>query len=190
METLEKRKVNLRKQIKVMLKGMDLNKKSDLDHLICEKIKTIIEELNIKSIYAYMALDWETGTMELVEYLWNNGYRVALPKVFGNTMEFCEAASMDDLEEGAFHILEPNNSCAVVNWKQALVVVPGIAFTCDGNRLGKGGGYYDKYLQKYPEHTTIAPAYEFQILEDLPTDVLDRNVDIVVTEKRIIWCRK
>lgn len=57
-----------------------------------------------------------------------------------------------------------------------------------GVRLGKGGGYYDRYLETHPGHKTIALAYEFQILHELPAEPYDKSVDMIVTEKRVIRC--
>ena len=59
-----------------------------------------------------------------------------------------------------------------------------MGFTENGVRLGKGGGYYDRYLETHPGHKTIALAYEFQILHELPAEPYDKSVDMIVTEKR------
>lgn len=64
----------------------------------------------------------------------------------------------------------------------------GMGFTENGVRLGKGGGYYDRYLETHPGHKTIALAYEFQILHELPAEPYDKSVDMIVTEKRVIRC--
>ena len=70
----------------------------------------------------------------------------------------------------------------------APILVPGMGFTENGVRLGKGGGYYDRYLETHPGHKTIALAYEFQILHELPAEPYDKSVDMIVTEKRVIRC--
>ena len=70
----------------------------------------------------------------------------------------------------------------------APILVPGMGFTENGVRLGKGGGYYDRYLETHPGHKTIALAYEFQILHELSAETYDKSVDMIVTEKRVIRC--
>lgn len=77
-----------------------------------------------------------------------------------------------------------------VCWPEAGVLVPGLAFTSDGIRLGKGGGFYDRFLEKEPEHKTIALAYEFQIVEQIPADIHDRPVHQIVTEQRVLQPEK
>lgn len=190
METLAKQKADRRKQMKLLLKAMDRDEKKILDHAVCENLFGLSEVLNAKQVYGYMALSWETGTIEVLERLWERGTKVALPRVFGSEMDFFEVSSLSDLSEGTFHILEPGEHCEKVEWADALMLVPGLAFSRDGRRLGKGGGYYDKYLEKYPSLKTVALAYDFQIAEEIPVAEHDKRVDVVVTESGICICRK
>lgn len=185
-----KTKINLRKQMKTQLKAMDQDEKQDLDHKICEQLFLIPEIAGADYVYAYMNLSWETGTEEILERFWKKGVQVALPKVLGDTMEFFHVKSRADLEEGSFHILEPSDSCKQAAWPKAPVLVPGLGFSRDGRRLGKGGGYYDKFLSKEPDHMTIALAYEFQITEEIPVEEHDRPVDQIVTEHAIYRMNK
>ena len=168
--------------MKVLLKAMEPDEKRSLDHRICANVLALPEIAEADYVYGYMNLSWETGTEELLEQLWKAGKQVALPKVLGDTMEFFHVRSTEDLETGSFRILEPKESCEQVFWLNAPVLVPGLAFSKDGRRLGKGGGYYDKFLSKEPEHPTVALAYEFQISEEVPFENHDRPVDMVVTE--------
>lgn len=185
MEMSLNAKTNIRKQMKMLLKTMDAEEKCAMDRMVCEHLFTIPEISKAEFIYGYMNLSWETGTEEILKRLWNLGVQVALPKVMGDTMEFFHVRSRDDLEEGAFHILEPKSSCEPVFWSHAPMLVPGLAFSKTGKRLGKGGGFYDKFLAKEPEHRTIALAYEFQLCEDIPAEEHDRPVEWIVTETGI-----
>ena len=125
-------------------------------------------------------------------------------------MDFFVTESENDLAEGAFHIMEPKASCRSADeirsetdpekesrkspqkFRHTVsgvpLLVPGMSFTENGLRLGKGGGYYDRYLETHTGHRTIALAYEFQILRDLPAEPYDKSVDMIVTEKRVIRC--
>ena len=179
------RKINLRKQMKVQLKAMDAEQKAALDRKICEQVLSVPEIAGAAFVYGYRNLSWETGTEELLDELWAKGIQVALPKVLGDTMEFFHVRSKEDLKEGSFHILEPDDSCEQVCWPKAPVLVPGLAFSKTGNRLGKGGGYYDKFLSKEPDHMTVALAYEYQLTDEIPVADHDRPVDMIVTEKEI-----
>ena len=82
----------------------------------------------------------------------------------------------------------PGISSSRYIFSTAPILVPGMGFTENGVRLGKGGGYYDRYLETHPGHKTIALAYEFQILHELPAEPYDKSVDMIVTEKRVIRC--
>lgn len=179
------RKINIRKQMRTQLKAMDVEDKRALDHQVLEQLFSHPELLNADFVYGYMNLFWETGTEEILDRLWNAGVKVALPKVLGDTMEFFHVRSREDLAVGFFKILEPKESCEQVFWPKAPVLVPGLAFSKDGKRLGKGGGYYDKFLSKEPEHRTIALAYEFQLTDEIPAEEHDRPVDVIVTEKTV-----
>lgn len=169
----------------MQLKTMDAMEMRAMDHKVCERLFSIPEVLKAHCVYGYMNLSWETGTKEILERLWNAGIWVALPKVAGDCMEFFRVRSMKDLEEGTFHILEPKDSCEAVSWPDAIVLVPGLAFSRNGNRLGKGGGFYDRFLASEPGHRTAALAYEFQLCDDLPVGEHDRPVDLIVTEAAV-----
>ncbi len=190
METLVQKKIKIRKQMKFLLKALEPEEKRRMDEKVCEQFLAMPEIQNVEAVYGYMALSWETGTEEILKSLWERGVRVALPKVMGEEMDFFEVHSLDDLAEGAFHILEPKETCGKVDWPEAVLLVPGLAFSRNGKRLGKGGGFYDKYLEQHPKHKTIALAYGFQIVEDIPCDVHDRYVEWIVTEHGSFICGK
>ncbi len=101
--------------------------------------------------------------------------------------------SEQDLSEGSFHIMEPKNGCRKADENRSEIPDgadpgPGNGFVETGARLGKGGGFYDRYLEQHDGHMTIALAYEFQIRGD-PGGPYDKNVDLIVTEKRVIRCK-
>ncbi|MDR0705319.1 MAG: 5-formyltetrahydrofolate cyclo-ligase [Planctomycetaceae bacterium] len=122
-----------------------------------------------------------------------NVYPVVVPCCDENTIVPVRIFSRNDLESGRFGILEPkqkirNNPKYHVTPEQLDVVfVPGLAFDTLGNRLGRGKGYYDRFLSQFPLNTLlIGLAFECQIVEQIPVDTWDCPVSIVVTEKRII----
>jgi len=169
---------------------MDQAEKEAMDHAVCEAVMALPEIREAEWVYGYMSLSWETGTRELLWRLLEAKKRVALPRVSGRDMAFYEIRGMEDLAEGAYHILEPSEDCPLASCEDAVLLVPGMAFTKDGNRLGKGGGYYDKFLDREPAHRTAALAYEFQMVERIPTEEHDKTVDKVVTEQCVYPCKK
>lgn len=149
-------------------------------------------------IMAYMAFKNEISTIEIIERLLLMGKQVLLPYVVPKERLIIPALVEDinrDLVEGAYGILEPNpdNLKEIDASKIDIVLVPGLAFDMNGNRLGYGGGYYDRFLVKCKEDAVfIALAYNFQILKDLSqvTEVHDQRVHYIVTEGKVIDCNK
>jgi len=201
----ERQKAELRNTIRKQLKTLPEKEKEILDREIAERVLALPEIRECGSVFAYASLIWETGTDQVLEALWREKKDIFLPKVSGETMDFFLTGSKKDLEEGAFHIMEPKTGCRSADeiaaeaslaagqptaaLFSAPFLVPGMAFTEQGIRLGKGGGYYDRYLGKHPGHQTIALAYEFQILDEIPAGLYDKSVDMIVTEKRVIHCK-
>ncbi len=99
------------------------------------------------------------------------------------TMTFCAVDALSDLVPGAYGIPEPTDpSRAVTVTETTLCLVPGLAFDRQGHRLGYGGGYYDRFLQKFPGHT-LAPTYEVLRTSALPLEETDHPVKEIVTER-------
>ena len=103
-----------------------------------------------------------------------------MPKVFGDEMKFIYFSDFTRVEKGYAGIPEPVDDGPVAQDPTALVLMPGLAFTTDGKRMGYGGGFYDKFLAAEPEHPTVALCYAFQMVEDLPTEEYDIPVDCVL----------
>ena len=152
----ETQKAELRKDIRSRLKAMPEEEKRILDREIAERVLGLPEIAETKAVYGYASLSWEAGTGEILEELRAQKYIICLPKVTGETMEFFVTESEQDLLEGSFHIMEPKNGCRKADetrseiLRTAPILVPGMGFVETGARLGKGGGFYDRYLEQYP----------------------------------------
>ena len=107
---------------------------------------------------------------------------VAVPRVSGQNMFFFYVESYNDLTKGNFGILEPKDSAMQAEEKDALMIIPGVAYDKTGNRIGYGGGYYDRYLAGEHDHYIIAPAYGFQIVDSLISEEHDIQVDEIISE--------
>ena len=140
-------------------------------------------------VYCYVSCKNEADTRWLLQRLWEKGVRTAVPRVKGEQMEFFEITGFSDLEPGYFGIPEPREGCRKVCCPESVILVPGAAFSRDGKRLGRGGGFYDRFLEREPKHKKIAAAYEYQLMETLPSEAHDVPVDMVVTEKQCCICR-
>ena len=136
--------------------------------------------INAKTIYGYLPYNQEVRTVPMLEQAMKDGKRVAVPKCYGEEMRFIYMDDLSKVEKGYANIPEPIADDPVADDKTALVLMPGMAFTKDGKRMGYGGGFYDKFLAAEPDHPTVALCYDFQMVEDLPTEEYDIPVDCVL----------
>ena len=102
-------------------------------------------------------------------------------------MEFVAIHSIQELIPSAMQILEPTGG-QIVTANEGLMLMPGLAFDLQGNRVGYGAGYYDRYLEKYDSSKLykVAYAFDFQIVDHILAEEHDRRVDAVVTDRRIL----
>ena len=147
-------------------------------------------------IFVYSAMAKEIPTQGIIHTALNDGKKVALPKIrtgvkAGAKMDFVFINKDTEYKAGVYGILEPDSDEFInVNDMSDKIemLIPGLCFDLRGRRIGYGGGYYDRYLTKYPEdkfHIT-ALAYEYQIFENLPFAENDKPVNLIVTENRCI----
>lgn len=181
MEMSVIQKAELRKQIREQQKRLSSEEREELNRRLFEKMICHPKFLDAGCIYAYASLPAEPGTWDILNTVLKTGKRLALPRVSGNDMTFYYVSSLDDLEEGVFHIKEPAADCAPAKEKDSLLLVPGMAFSKTGERLGKGGGYYDRFLYGEPDHWTIGLAYEFQIIKNMKTESHDQRIREILT---------
>lgn len=126
----------------------------------------------------------EASTEMLFEALVERGCRVAFPRVDGSELDFRELRHASELKAGFRGLLEPSTQAIqVAIGSLDVIVVPGLGFGPDGQRLGRGGGFYDRLLA-HPDcrATSIGWAYAFQIIDDIPMAAHDRKVKGVATE--------
>ena len=127
-----------------------------------------------------MPYNQELRTVPMLQRAIDDGKKVAVPKVFGDEMKFIYLDDLTAVEKGYAGIPEPVADGPVADDKEALVLMPGIAFDPQGHRIGYGGGFYDKFLAAEPTHPTVALCYAFQMLPRLETEEFDIPVDCVL----------
>lgn len=135
---------------------------------------------NAKTVYGYLPYNQEVRTVPMLEQALRDGKRVAVPKIYGDTMKFLYLEDLTQVAKNKMGIPEPLLDTPVAEDKTALVLMPGLAFTKNGDRMGYGGGFYDRFLAEEPEHPTLALCYDFQIVDSLSTEEFDIPVDIVL----------
>ena len=129
----------------------------------------------------YYSLPDEVDTHTLVDSLLMSGKRILLPRVTGEgTMELRRYTGPSDLAQGAYNIMEPTGEVFDNYTDITLAVIPGVAFDKDGNRMGRGKGYYDRLLPKLANTYKIGICLPFQLVEKIPTDKHDVRMDEVL----------
>ncbi len=180
----------------------ELIKKRDeiSDDIWNEHSKTIEKNIMKSRLYKecsklllYVDYHGEVGTFTLIEDALINGKAVYLPKVHEGfneaRMDFYRIASSYELVDGPLGIPEPipnvEKCFSYEDFKdeKLLMIVPGVAFDLNGNRLGYGKGYYDNYLKDKPNIVTVGVCFSMQLKDEIPADESDVKLDLIVTEK-------
>jgi len=191
-------KQKIRGEIRDRRKNMSEEEWREKSHRICEKIRLLPAYQRAGVIYAYLAKKGEVLLDELIRDAWKDGKIVAVPKVLGTEMEFFVISSLEDVEIGCMGIREPlsRQPVPIMDHEEdteqlepqnhALMLLPAVAVDEQRHRVGYGGGYYDKYLEKHPQLEKTAVAFEFQVYPQVPTEAFDVPLDSIVTENRIL----
>ncbi|OYT27742.1 5-formyltetrahydrofolate cyclo-ligase [Thermoplasmatales archaeon ex4572_165] len=183
-------KEKLRKEIKQKRRNISKEENRKKSKEIKEKLFGLKEYKDAKIVLFYVSYDGEVFTHELIKEALDDK-KVVVP--ISNKKDCSLSLSIlefwDDLIEGPYRILEPKKDCIkeISIDEIDLIVVPGVAFDENGNRLGHGKGYYDRLLEK-TKAKTVGLAFEFQIVKNIPTDRNDVPVDLIITKDRIVKC--
>jgi len=142
-------------------------------------------------ILAYMSFEREVRTQEIIEKCLKDGKRVFLPRCNRENLSLDIGEIKDptsDLEKNAFGIMEPKVMCCNETDPQQIdiVLVPGIAFDYQCNRIGFGAGYYDRFLSQLPDRVLkVGLAYEEQVMKSIPVEPHDIPLNMVITDKAL-----
>lgn len=182
LSTFERGKLRtLHKRLRENMKSQEVQEKS---RCICEKLLHSDWYKHSPVLYAYYPLGNEVDCRILIKQALGEGKTVALPRTReASQMDFFRIRSLEQVGEGAFHVMEPLPNCPTISETNAAVLVPGVVFGKDGSRYGYGKGFYDRYFARFPKLKKIALAYEHQMenrLEILETDI---RMDMIYTEK-------
>ncbi|HLI79098.1 MAG TPA: 5-formyltetrahydrofolate cyclo-ligase [Candidatus Binataceae bacterium] len=144
-----------------------------------------------RAIVLYSAVGNEVSTKRIFDDAVATGRAIFYPRIdpdrARHTLSICEVKSRSDLKPGAYGILEPETrSIDAALLPPCVIVVPGVAFTRLGERIGRGGGHYDRMLAELAPHAIkVGLAYSFQLLDRIAQSQLDQRLNFVVTESAI-----
>ena len=178
-------KKDIRKQVFAARKAHTDEQIEEWSRMIADRVTTLPEYKDAKRILAYADYNHEVMTGFIIEAAWRDSKEVAVPKVVGQDMVFYKLTDFAQLEKGYFGIPEPREDGQVVSWEEAMMVMPGVAFDVNCNRVGYGGGFYDRFLEKHPKIQRVAVGFSFQMLSEVPTEDTDICPQVIVTEEQV-----
>ena len=182
-------KDEIRRIIKKRRNSMSENEVTTKSRIIIEKLMKTDEFKNSKNIMIFLSFNNEVYTYDLIEKCIELGKRVIIPYTVKDTYEIIPTVlgnTKEDLKLTSYGYREPKKEkLQPVDEKDIdLTVVPGLAFDKKMNRIGFGKGYYDRYLAKTRiDAKKIALAYDYQVLEEIPSEVFDVKMDSIITDE-------
>lgn len=179
-------KTSIRAQIRNQKRLLTENFQREAEKQCLDKLCRTREWQQADTILTYVSYNREMGTHLLIEKAFECGKKVAAPRVEGHEMRFYYFSSFAELVKSEKNILEPGTDRPYEYRNKDLLIMPGVAFDRNRNRIGYGGGFYDKYLERHPEHFVIALAYDFQVYEEISAEIHDWKPNLIITEKRTI----
>lgn len=173
-------KTALRKEIREKKRAMTAQQIESASWDLAQQFFATSYYREAKTLYGYLPYNQEVRTEPILLQALKDGKKVAVPKVYGDTMRFIYLEDLSGIEKGYAGIPEPIADGPIAQDETALVLMPGLAFDEEGHRIGYGGGFYDKFLFAEPTHPTVALCYDFQMLPKLETEEFDVPVDLVL----------
>jgi 5-formyltetrahydrofolate cyclo-ligase len=183
-------KKEIRKNMKSLKSKLTREQVIEYSDKIYHRLKEFISFEKYNAIYTYVAFNEEVQTNAIIEYAFHNNIKLAVPKIENKQMDFYYIRKKEDLKVGFYGILEPNTN-QIAKDNHILMIMPGLAFDKECNRIGYGAGYYDTYLLAN-HHITIdkvALTYDFQLIDQLEVEPYDIKVDYIITPTKVIHRR-
>lgn len=177
-------KVSLRNHYRAICSEIPPNHRIKSAHQILGSIQSLPQP---QSIHIFLSLAWEVSTQPILSWAWDHNIIVYTSQTHSQgILTHHEITPATQYRKSKIGLLEPRSQATTpesIDW----ILVPGLVFDQDGNRIGYGGGYYDRFLAQYPRSHKIGLCYDVQRSEDvLPTESWDIPVDTIITETKVI----
>lgn len=169
----------IRRLVAQLKNKLSENDKLQAAYSIFEQLEQTTAFRNAQTIALYWSLADEVCTHAFIEK-WYKQKTILLPIVDGETLVFKQYTGNDNMQKGAFGILEPQATPTFTPADIEIIIVPGIAFDKNNNRMGRGRGFYDRLLST-TNAIKIGIAYNCQLFSNIPTSNHDIAMDIVIT---------
>lgn len=183
---IQDEKQQLRRRQKAAFGALDRCLRRQADEKICKKLLSLPSYQKAKTVFCFVPMQDEVDVTPFLQAVLQSGRRLAVPLCLEQgQMEAREITGLSQLQAGAYGILEPPRQAAVVLPQEIdFAVIPGLGFDADGGRLGRGGGYYDRYLDKI-SGSTVGVTYQQLLLPCAAFSAWDRRVQGVCTEQKL-----
>jgi 5-formyltetrahydrofolate cyclo-ligase len=185
-------KVELRRQLRNCLIAMPPQQRKDKSRQACRNLISTEQFQNASIIMLYLSLPHEVDTSDAILYAWQLGKTVAVPKISWQQRHMIPVRinSLDTgFSTGAWGLRNPLTGVPIPFGQIDLVVAPALGFDRQGNRLGRGGSFYDRFFaNKDLTASRCGLAFAEQVLESIPTTASDEPVDFLVTDEEVVCC--
>ena len=181
------KKADARKYYSEIRNGISGELRQQAEELIFHSFINSFYFNNFETILCYVSVKDEVDTKNIINFCLDKSKTVYIPKCIGKEMFFYRIRNLSELTDGKFGIPTVNTECAdlLTDFSNALCIVPAFAFDKTGNRIGYGGGYYDRFLKKN-KLCSLGLAFDLCISSKLPSEDYDEKVDAIITESGLI----
>jgi 5-formyltetrahydrofolate cyclo-ligase len=173
-------KTALRQRMLAQRDACDPAERATFSTRIITELEALMHERKVKALHSFLPMGSEVELFPLLDRAIMNGIAVYAPKTLkGRILEHYRYTGQDQLVPGVFGTQHPAGDEPYTGTYD-MILVPGLAFTPKGDRLGYGAGYYDTFLPQHPSAFTVAVCFPFQVVDELPMEAHDRAVDRMV----------
>ncbi len=181
-------KKRLRLEMQKASESMPEYMRNTADTAIYNTLIKLPEYISAENIFIYISSGDEVSTEAIIQAMLNDKKNVFVPLCYGaGIMDAIKLNDTNELRRGLYGIPEPpcENAC-IPPQKLDLIIVPGVCFSEEGARLGRGAGYYDRYISRAKSSVTVGLCRENNLISSINTDEHDEQIDIIITEKRTV----
>ncbi|MCI0634224.1 MAG: 5-formyltetrahydrofolate cyclo-ligase [Actinobacteria bacterium] len=177
----------LRREVLAARNALAVDDRAAWSSAIVERLLALPEAADARTVMAFWSFGSEVDTAPLISRLLDDGRTVALPRTEGPEIVPVAYERGDPVRSTAYGAMEPPFGRVLGAEELDLVVVPGVAFDRDGNRIGYGRGFYDRLLSRArSEVPAVAIAFGMQVVDHVPIGGADRRIDAIVTEDEVV----
>lgn len=190
--SISERKKGLRQKMLAMRRALSANETESRSSSLKENILSLPEYKNAKKIMAFLAMKGESNLDGFIRQALLDGKEVYIPVCLPERqMEAGRLIDMEHFEKGSLGLRNLPAGYEVTSPESLdLVLIPGLAVSQEGIRLGMGAGYYDRYLARVPFEKRVAALWDFQVIPDIPSEPFDQKIAKIVTDKSVIVTKR